>query len=293
MFEKEKVYNEELLLNLSKGIQLIVKREDLLHPEVSGNKFRKLKYNIAEAKRLGYSKLLTFGGAYSNHIAATAAAGRILGLQTIGVIRGEELKTKYKDNPTLFKAEQDGMLFEFVTRTQYREKSDLSFVNYLKQVYGDFYLVPEGGTNELAIRGTEEILKEEDKVFDYICCAAGTGGTVAGIINASTERQQVLGFPALKGDFLFDEIRKYTNRTNWDLILDYHFGGYGKVTQELIDFLLNIEKKTGVLFDPIYNGKMLFGVLKMIEQDKFPENSKILLIHSGGLQGWNDIIKGE
>ncbi|MTG98777.1 pyridoxal-phosphate dependent enzyme [Myroides albus] len=293
MFEKEKVYNEELLLNLPKGIQLIVKREDLLHPEVSGNKFRKLKYNIAEAKRLGYSKLLTFGGAYSNHIAATAAAGRILGLQTIGVIRGEELKTKYKDNPTLFKAEQDGMLFEFVTRTQYREKSDRSFVNYLEQVYGDFYLVPEGGTNELAIRGTEEILKEEDKVFDYICCAAGTGGTVAGIINASTERQQVLGFPALKGDFLFDEIRKYTNRTNWDLILDYHFGGYGKVTQELIDFLLNIEKKTGVLFDPIYNGKMLFGVLKMIEQDKFPENSKILLIHSGGLQGWNDIIKGE
>lgn len=293
MFEKEKVYNEELLLNLPKGIQLIVKREDLLHPEVSGNKFRKLKYNIAEAKRLGYSKLLTFGGAYSNHIAATAAAGRILGLQTIGVIRGEELKTKYKDNPTLFKAEQDGMSFEFVTRTQYREKSDLSFVNYLEQVYGDFYLVPEGGTNELAIRGTEEILKEEDKVFDYICCAAGTGGTVAGIINASTERQQVLGFPALKGDFLFDEIRKYTNRTNWDLILDYHFGGYGKVTQELIDFLLNIEKKTGVLFDPIYNGKMLFGVLKMIEQEKFPENSKILLIHSGGLQGWNDIIKGE
>ncbi|MEC4113713.1 1-aminocyclopropane-1-carboxylate deaminase/D-cysteine desulfhydrase [Myroides pelagicus] len=293
MFKEENVFNQRLTLNLPLGIELYVKREDLLHREISGNKFRKLKYNISEAQQLGYKQLLTFGGAYSNHIAAVAAAGRILGIETIGVIRGDELVNCYRENPTLLKAEQDGMRFKFVSRSVYRERTNAEFIASLATEFGSFYLVPEGGTNALAIKGTEEILKNDDQVFDYVCCAIGTGGTIAGLINSSFDNQVVLGFPALKGDFLSTEIKKYTVKENWQLVHDYHFGGYGKVPAELVDFLQDLHMTTGVLFDPIYNGKMVYGVLDMIQQGVFKEGSRILLIHTGGLQGWNDIIKGK
>ena len=150
--------------------------------------------------------MLTFGGAYSNHIAAVAAAGRDYGFETIGVIRGDELALKYQENPTLKKSMQDGMQFYFATRTQYRDKMNVVFLEKLQQQFGDFYLIPEGGTNQLAVKGCEEILTEEDEVFDFICCAVGTGGTISGIINSLQTHQKALGFPALKGDFLFDEI---------------------------------------------------------------------------------------
>ena len=195
-------FNQKIDYQNDYGIELYIKREDVLHDEISGNKFRKLKYNLDEAKRQGKSRLLTFGGAYSNHIAAVAAAGRDYGFETIGVIRGDELALKYQENPTLKKAMQDGMQFYFATRTQYRDKMNVVFLEKLQQQFGDFYLIPEGGTNQLAVKGCEEILTEEDEVFDFICCAVGTGGTISGIINRLQTHQKALVFPALKGNFL-------------------------------------------------------------------------------------------
>ncbi|MGS4345482.1 1-aminocyclopropane-1-carboxylate deaminase/D-cysteine desulfhydrase [Myroides odoratus] len=291
LFANMVVPTTKVELPFPNGIELYIRREDLLHPEISGNKFRKLKYNMATAIEMGYNQLLTFGGAYSNHIAATAAAGRILGLSTIGVIRGEEIQTNYRDNPTLKKAEADGMRFKFVTRTDYREKNSTAFLTKLKEEFGNFYFVPEGGTNPEAIKGTEEILQEEDVRYDYVCCAVGTGGTLAGIINASSSHQQIIGFPALKGDFLQAEITKYTKKKNWQLETAYHFGGYAKYNDDLLGFIRHFERDAGILLDPIYTGKLLFGIFDLIEQNQFKNNSKILAIHTGGLQGWNEKIK--
>lgn len=291
MFDNEYVFNQKVEIDFPGNITLYIKREDLLHAEVSGNKFRKLKYNILKAQQQGCGNLLTFGGAYSNHIAATAAVGRIFGIKTIGIIRGDELADKYRENPTLYKAEQDGMVFEFLSREQYRHKTDVEFINGLKQKYGSFYLIPEGGTNEEAIKGAEEILKEEDAEFDVVCTAVGTGGTIAGIINRSFENQYVLGFPALKGSFLLEDIRKFVSKTNWDLILDYHFGGYAKYNGELLHFIKTFEEQTQIRLDPVYTGKMLYGIIDLISKGFFKKGNKILAVHTGGLQGWNDSIK--
>ncbi|MBB1138657.1 1-aminocyclopropane-1-carboxylate deaminase/D-cysteine desulfhydrase [Myroides sp. WP-1] len=291
LFSNDIVPTEKVKLPFANGVELFIRREDLLHPEISGNKFRKLKYNMQAALQANVKQVLTFGGAYSNHIAATAAAGRLLGIETIGVIRGEEVAGVYRENPTLKKAEADGMRFKFITRTAYRNKEDLAFLAELKREFGDFYLVPEGGTNEEAVRGTEEIIQHQDVQYDYICCAVGTGGTIAGLINRSWDHQQVYGFPALKGDFLADEIKKYTQKENWTLQLAYHFGGYAKYNAELLQFIADFKQNTGILLDPIYTGKLLFGIFDLIEQNKFAQNSKILAIHTGGLQGWNEKIK--
>jgi 1-aminocyclopropane-1-carboxylate deaminase len=280
--------NQKITYQLPNGITLEIKREDLLHPFISGNKFRKLKYNLLQAKAENQQTLLTFGGAYSNHIAAVAYAGKEQGFKTIGVIRGDELGDKILENPTLKFAQECGMQFEFVTREAYRHKTEPDFIANLQQKFGSFYLVPEGGTNEYAIKGCEEILTDEDAKFDYVCCAVGTGGTISGIINSTLAHQKVLGFPALKGDFLKDEIRKFAHNENWDLVTDYHFGGYGKVNEELIQFVNQFYKQTKVPLDPVYTGKMVFGVIDLIQKNYFPDNSKILLIHTGGLQG----IKG-
>jgi len=278
--------NQHIFVNFQRGIQLQLKRTDLIHPTISGNKYHKLKYNLIEAKAQGATTLLTFGGAYSNHIAAVAAAGKECGFETIGIIRGEELNDKIHDNPTLRQAQDNGMQLHFISRSDYRRKKDEDFTEQLKSKFGMFYLIPEGGTNALAVEGCEEILTEQDKQdFDYICCAVGTGGTIAGIINSSNDTQKVLGFPALKGDFLFDEIKQWTTRSHWDLCLDYHFGGYAKTTPQLLQFIQNFQQQTDIEIEPIYTGKMLFGIFDLIERGYFPANSKILAIHTGGLQG--------
>ncbi|HQW68633.1 MAG TPA: pyridoxal-phosphate dependent enzyme [Flavobacterium sp.] len=270
-------------------ISLFIKRDDLIHPIISGNKFRKLKYNLIEAKNQKKITLLTFGGAFSNHILAVSAAGKEYGFDTIGIIRGEELEDKIETNPTLQKAKEFGMVFDFISREEYRNKNNPEFLKMLKQKFGDFYLIPEGGTNEFAIKGCEEILKENDTDFDFICCSVGTGGTISGIINSSKENQKVLGFPALKGDFLQEDIRKFAKKNNWQLITDYHFGGYAKYDATLIEFINNFYEKHQIPLDPIYTSKMVFGVLDLIEKEYFPPKSKILVIHTGGLQGINGI----
>ena len=257
----------------------------MIHPIVSGNKLRKLKYNLLQAKSENQKTLLTFGGAYSNHIPAVAFAGKEQGFKTIGIIRGDELRDKIQVNPTLKFAQECGMQFEFVTRDEYRHKTEAYFLENLKQKFGNFYLVPEGGTNELAVKGCEEILTDDDAHYDYVCCAIGTGGTISGLINSILPHQKVLGFPALKGDFLQNEIRNFARNENWELITDYHFGGYGKVKPELIAFINQFYNENRIPLDPIYTGKMVFGVIDLIQNNYFPENSKILIIHTGGIQG--------
>ncbi|MHC5354375.1 1-aminocyclopropane-1-carboxylate deaminase/D-cysteine desulfhydrase [Myroides sp. LJL115] len=292
LFENDLVLNQKVNFDFGHGIDLYIKREDLLHKEVSGNKFRKLKYNLIKARELGIDTVLTFGGAFSNHIFSTAAACSLLGLKSIGVIRGEEIASKFLGNPTLSKAFDYGMQFKFVSREDYRKKTQTDFIEQLQEEFGCFYLVPEGGTNSLAILGTQEILKPKDMEFDYICSAVGTGGTIAGLIQSSGIHQSVVGYPALKGDFLKNEIAQWTNKENWHLVDSYHFGGYAKVDSVLLEFIEEFNRQFGILLDPIYTGKMLYGIFQDIEKGHFKDNSKILAIHTGGLQGWNSKIKG-
>ncbi len=281
------VTNQKISLPLlkKKKVELYIKREDLIHPQISGNKYRKLKYNLLKAKELKHDTLLTFGGAYSNHIAATAYAGKVNKMQTIGVIRGEEVADLWSNNPTLSAAHKHGMKFKFVSRADYRKKEITGFLDNLKAEFGNFYMVPEGGTNKLAVKGCEEILTPKDSEFDVICCSVGTGGTLAGIINSATPNQHVLGFPALKGDFLKKDICKFVENGNWELCTDYHFGGYARVNESLVSFINEMNQNLGILLDPVYTGKMIYGILDMIANDYFKPRTKILTIHTGGLQG--------
>lgn len=230
-----------------------------------------------EAQEKGFDKVLTFGGAFSNHIVATAAAAAALEMKSIGVIRGEE---HLPLNPSLSQAASFGMEFVYVDRETYRKKAELDW----SDDYPDCYLIPEGGTNALAVKGCEEIV--QDSSFDVVCCACGTGGTIAGLINSLEEGQKAIGFPALKGaDFLKEEIQQYVKQADWDLCQDYHFGGYAKVDKSLIDFINHFKQEQGIPLDPVYTGKLFFGVFDLIAKDYFREGSCLLLIHTGGLQG--------
>lgn len=264
--------------------RISIKRLDLIHPQISGNKFFKLKYNLLAARQQGFEKVLTFGGAYSNHIAATAFAAHQFGFQSLGMIRGEELAQRPL-NPTLATAQQFGMQLEFISRNAYRQKDQPDFLQRLQQQYPDFYLIPEGGTNALAVQGCREILTAEDAQFDLICCAVGTGGTFAGLIEASQQHQQLLGFSALKGDFLTHEVAQLTTKRNWRILDDYCCGGYAKTTPELIQFIQSFEQRYNIPLEQVYTGKMLRGIFDLIDQDKIGPDQKILLIHTGGLQG--------
>lgn len=266
------------------GYSLVLQREDSVHPFVSGNKFRKLKYNLQAAKSQKQETLLTFGGAFSNHIAAVAAAGKEMNFRTIGIIRGEEIAQKTSENPTLSFAKECGMQLHFVSREAYRTKDTPYFIYNLEEQFGDFYMLPEGGTNNLAVKGCEEILPDGNS-FDYICVPVGTGGTIAGLIKASSERQNVLGFSALKGDFQSSEIAKYTSKTNFEITDAYCFGGYGKIDIQLIRFINEFKEKTKIPLDPVYTGKMLYGIMDLLKKGHFKENSRIFAIHTGGLQG--------
>lgn len=276
------VFNQKVVLPLSQA-NIWLKREDLTDPKIPGNKFRKLKYNLREATRLQL-KLLTFGGAFSNHIAAVAAAGRRFGLETIGVIRGDELALMPL-NSTLTQAASNGMELYFINREDYRKKESEIILNQLRERFGDFYLLPEGGTNELAIRGCEEILQPADFHFDYICCAVGTGGTLAGLSRAAAPDQKILGFAALKGDFLSAEVGKWTSRENFSIETGYHFGGYAKLTPELATYLEKFRNQNNVMLDPVYTAKMMFGIDHLYLEGFFSASDKVLAVHTGGLQG--------
>ncbi len=286
---KENPFVQEITTNKmsDKGLRLSVLRLDVIHPVISGNKWYKLKYNLEAALQEGHI-VLSFGGAYSNHIHALAAAANEIGLKSIGVIRGEPTLPL---NPTLEYASKLGMRLHYVSRAVYREKTSLAFIDELKDKFGSFYLVPEGGTNQLALMGASEIVNENVTPYDYLCLPVGTGGTIAGVVCGLQGRGMVLGFPVLKGYFLQDEVNKLvmdhinSSYSNWELINDYHFGGYAKFTSELIDFINRFKSDSGISLDPIYTGKMMYGVFDLIEKDYFKEGSRILVIHTGGLQG--------
>lgn len=266
------------------GVRVMMKREDLNHPFISGNKWWKLKYNLEEALKLGHDTLLTFGGAYSNHIYATAAAANELGLKSIGIIRGEETLPL---NNTLSFAKSKGMKLHYVSRELYRVKTNQGFIDGLQSNYGDFYLIPEGGTNELAVKGVTQFSQTLGDDFDYLCCAVGTGGTMAGLINGTQQEKKVFGFPVLKnGEFLKDEIENLLpdKHNNWSLKTEYHFGGYAKTTPQLTSFMEDFKSKHQIQLDPIYTGKALFGIIDLIRGNVFSKGSTILFIHSGGVR---------
>lgn len=266
-------------------IQLTIRRLDQIHPQISGNKFFKLKYNFLAAQQQGKTSLITFGGAFSNHIAATAYAANRFGFQSIGIIRGEELATQPL-NHTLATAQKLGMQLHFVSRKDYRLKDSAAYLNALETQYPNSYIIPEGGTNAFAIQGCTEILSADDlNTYDVICCAVGTGGTITGLIEASTAQQQILGFSALKGDFFSTDVAQMTEKRNWKILDHYCCGGYAKTTIELLQFIENFEKKYQIPLEPIYTGKMLLGIFDLISRHYFAKNSRILVIHSGGLQG--------
>ncbi|MEB2780314.1 pyridoxal-phosphate dependent enzyme [Algoriphagus sp. C2-6-M1] len=271
-----------------KGIKLAIKRLDLVHPLVSGNKFFKLKYNLENARNDGKSKILTFGGAFSNHIYATAEAAKAESLEAIGIIRGEKTEPL---NATLSHAARLGMQLLFIDRNSYRNKNDPEFLVSLEGIFGEYFLIPEGGTNELAIKGTKEILDLEDQPFSHICSSIGTGGTYAGMYSSLSEHQKLLGFSSLKGEFIHKEISdliatyQLGSKGSYEIYTNYHFGGYAKYNQELIEFIWWFYESFGIVLDPIYTGKMAFGIWDLIKKNYFSEGSKILMIHSGGLQG--------
>jgi 1-aminocyclopropane-1-carboxylate deaminase len=277
--------NEKVHFINNSGLQLFLKREDKIHNIISGNKYRKLKFNLIKAKELGFKGLLTFGGAYSNHIPAVAYAAKKNGFKSRGFIRGEEIVNNYLENPTLKYSHDLGMKFNFLSRSNYKLKTNEYYLTKLKKKFKDYYFIPEGGTNALGVLGCQEILNDNDKKFDYICCSVGTGGTICGLINSSSENQKIIGFSSINKNYLLNDITKFVTNENWMLVDDFSFGGYGKVNEELIEFMNNFRLKYGILLDPIYTSKLVYGVLNLITNNFFKPNSKILMIHTGGHQG--------
>lgn len=284
----------------SSKVEVDMLRLDLLHEEISGNKWFKLKYNLEEAKIENKNTILTFGGAWSNHIAATAAACDLLGFKSIGLIRGDELKPD--SSITLSCATHHGMELHFISREEYRRKEDSDFIRVINEKFNYPYTIPEGGNNALGRKGCMEILSfcQKEK-YSYVCCAVGTGATLSGIIESCLPHQKIIGFAPFKNAkeqnerikiFLSDNLKKY----NREIITDYHFGGFGKKTKELLEFMNQFYAQNQVQLDFVYTGKMMFGIYDLIMKGFFRSGSKIIAIHTGGLQGnksFSEESKGE
>ena len=278
--------NHPLRLKEIEGeLEITLKREDQIHPDISGNKWRKLKYNFQHAKQNGYQSVLTFGGAFSNHLAAVASAGHQYGFQTHGIVRGEELETQTL-NPTLLYCTYKGMALHFVSRTLYRNKKQA-----LASVIIDDknpYVIPEGGTNALAVNGCTEILTSDDKEFDTIAVAVGTGGTMAGLIQSISVHQHLVGFQVVKDIEILSRIRTFVSNDRWSLVPTYDAVGYAKTPKALIDFAHSVAGQTGVILDPLYTAPMLWHLIKKWKEKTWNFGNRLLIIHTGGHQS----IKG-
>ena len=279
-----KIKTEQITSSLLKEneIKLYVKRIDLIDKYISGNKWYKLKYNIESAINNSKKCVLTFGGAYSNHLLATAVIANKYKLKSIGLVRGEK---KQNLNPILRLVQHYGMHIDYIPRSYYKMIDDKNIINDLKNIYGNFYLIPQGGTNNLGVIGAQEILTDLDNQ-NYICVPVATGGTISGIINSSNSEQKILGFKSLKGEGDLEEnIKKYTNCNNWYLFDNYTFGGFAKYDIQLLNFIKNFDLKYSIKLDLIYTSKMMFGLFDLIQRGYFKRKSTILAIHTGGLQG--------
>ena len=265
-----------------KNVQVFVKRDDMIHPFISGNKWRKLKYSLLEAEKQNKKHLVTFGGAYSNHLLATACAGAKFKFKTTGFVRGEEVR-----NETLTFCQLFGMHLIFTDRESYKDKKSL-FNRYF-QSDKTAYFIDEGGASSEAIQGCSELLNELKVAYDHLFCAAGTGTTLSGIIKGIKEKSlntKTHVIPVLKGvDYLKTEIEKDSGSNSFEYHPNYHFGGYAKTDERLISFIKGFCSETGILIEPVYTGKMFFSLYDLIAKDHFEPGSKILAIHTGGLTG--------
>ncbi|MES3008154.1 MAG: pyridoxal-phosphate dependent enzyme [Pseudomonadota bacterium] len=272
-------------------------RLDLLHPLIGGNKWYKLRLNLQAAKDQGYTKVLSFGGAYSNHLHALSAAGKLMGLDTIGVVRGESAQPL---NATLTFARQQGMALHHVTRTDYRDKNSPVFIARLHEQFGDFYLIPEGGANVAGTQGCAEIARllhwSASSTERIVALACGTGTTLAGLLLGRTEDYRVLGMAVLKGDFLEHDVREMLQQCgsedpgNWQISLEWHCGGYARVTPELLEFIHGFYQRTGIPLEPVYTGKLMMGLYHLLARGEFAPGSELIAVHTGGLQAFLENI---
>jgi len=268
-------------------VRIFIKREDLIHPKISGNKFWKLFFNVNQYLESKHENplLITFGGAFSNHIASVSAFGKQFNIPTIGIIRGNELENNWQENPTLSEASKNGMQFFFVSREDYQNKERLT--QEFSAKYPDSLIIPEGGSNEMAVEGVQYMLGNDTKDFDYLCTAVGTGGTVAGISRFADEHQNVIGIKVVKDDSLENIVKQWSGKNNFEL-MDADENRYGKISDENIRFINWFYNEYQIPLDPIYTGKMMQKIFDLVEKGYFPKDSKILTFHTGGLQG----IKG-
>ncbi|MCK4840900.1 MAG: 1-aminocyclopropane-1-carboxylate deaminase/D-cysteine desulfhydrase [Methylococcales bacterium] len=293
LIELEKQFKPSILTQLhsplltQKNIELWVKRDDLIHPIISGNKWRKLKYIVNDALNNNFHSIISMGGAYSNHLHALALVGKQLNLKTIAYIRGEQPK---KLSATIQDIQSWGMELRFVSRTDYRILRNYKKPDQLPGIKSGEYWLPEGGATELALQGVAELVSEIDMDFDTLCIPCGTGTTLAGLLTSNLVKTKVYGFSALKGaDFLFKDVANLLNQqhiqNNWNIYLQYHFGGFAKTNNELSLYIETFKKQYDIALDSVYTGKMFYGLFDLIKQDAFNSGEKIVAIHTGGLQG--------
>lgn len=274
------------------GVTLYIKREDLIHEAISGNKWHKLKHNLQAAVDQGDQQVISFGGAYSNHIHALAFAAPRFNLRAVGIIRGDEKVI----NPTLEDAATWGMQIHYVSRQEYKKRDQPEYWQELQQRFGRAYMIPEGGSNTLAVKGCTDIIRRIDQhgvAYDIVCVPCGTGSTLAGLIAGAAAGKQIIGFSVLKGDIdLAIRVRAcleeaaVSQTSNWQIQDEYHHGGYAKVSHSLIGFMKRFTDITGIELEPIYTAKMLFGLYSMIEQGRLPKGATVVAVHTGGLQGY-------
>lgn len=274
----------EYLDQFNKGIEVFVKREDLIHPGYGGNKWRKLKYNLEHYLSNSYSQLISFGGAFSNHIHALALLCKDYNIPVTAIVRGE---VDDPDNPTLHDAREAGMRLIPVSRSAYRMKENSEEIQEILDTFENPFIVPEGGSNAIAKKGVTEILGELDDHYDYIFLSAGTGMTATGIIEAAHSDTQVYVVNALRNPELETTIKSNLDieKSNWTVLSDHHFGGFAKVPKDLIEWNRGFFDKYKMPLDPVYNAKAMYALLDSIKSGLLKRNSRVLYLHTGGLQG--------
>jgi 1-aminocyclopropane-1-carboxylate deaminase len=281
-------------LLLEKNVTMEVLRLDRIHPVISGNKWFKLRYQIQEALQQQKKGILTFGGAWSNHLVATALACQQAGLASIGIIRGEQ---PAELSATLQEVQEYSMQLQFIARSVYSDEA--AIIPALQEKYPDYYIVPQGGQSHLGVLGAAEIVQlTQIKSYSHVSCATGTGTMLAGLVHAALPHQQVIGIcslkmPATANNSLNTFVKPYAaNGKHYTIFYDYHFGGYARKTSELISFMNTIYQKHDLPTDFVYTGKLLFGLMQLVQTNYFQPGSRILVIHSGGLQGNRSLPEG-
>lgn len=276
-------------------LSVSIKRDDIIHPIISGNKWRKLKFNLRHAQAHNYIGVISFGGSFSNHIHALAFACHQQGLKSIGIIRGEK---EYASNFTLSMAQQWGMELHFVDRKSYRLRENKEYLAQLQLTYPGYLIVPEGGSNTLALAGVGEVITELNQQceFDTLVTPVGSGGTLAGLIKADNNQHNLLGIGVLKQDgYLTEQVNSLLGDNlhfnNWQIMPEFHRGGYAKFSKEDVEKILSFSQQTGFIFEPVYSGKMILALLDLIDQQYFPKGHRLVLLHTGGLQGIGGLIE--